>query len=102
MTASDAARTHRAKPHAAARGRLRIGDDWNAITIIALSQDNPLKAVAEFVENSTDAGARNIMIARGRERGEHYLEIVDDGRGAPRDESGAPDSALSPRTSAIR
>ena len=33
-------------------GRLRIGDDWNAITIIALSQQNPLKAVAEFVENS--------------------------------------------------
>src|SRR5690349_10579558 len=28
-------------------GRLRIGDDWNAITIIALSQQNPLKAVAE-------------------------------------------------------
>ena len=41
-------------------GRLRIGDDWNAITIIALSQSNPLKAVAEFVENSIDAGARQI------------------------------------------
>ncbi len=36
-------------------GKLRIGDDWNAITIIALSQSNPLKAVAEFVENSIDA-----------------------------------------------
>jgi hypothetical protein len=74
-----------------ARGRLRIGDDWNAITIIALSQDNPLKAVAEFVENSIDAGARSIAITRGRERGEHYLEIADDGRGVPRDEDGAPD-----------
>jgi hypothetical protein len=31
-------------------GKLRIGDDWNAINIIALSQSNPLKAVAEFVE----------------------------------------------------
>ena len=30
-------------------GKLKIGDDWNAITIIALSQSNPLKAVAEFV-----------------------------------------------------
>jgi hypothetical protein len=39
-------------------GRLRIGDDWNAINIIALSQQNPLKAVAEFVENSIDASAR--------------------------------------------
>jgi len=34
------------------RGKLRIGNDWNAITIIALSQSNPLKAIAEFVENS--------------------------------------------------
>jgi hypothetical protein len=40
-------------------GKLRIGDHWNAITIIALSQSNPLKAVAEFVENSIDAHARN-------------------------------------------
>ncbi len=39
-------------------GKLRIGDDWNAINIIALSQSNPLKAVAEFVENSIDAHAR--------------------------------------------
>ena len=30
-----------------ARGKLKIGDDWNAITIIALSQSNPLKAIAE-------------------------------------------------------
>lgn len=75
----------------AASGKLRIGDDWNAITIIALSQDNPLKAVAEFVENSIDAGARSITITRGRERGEHYLEVADDGRGVPRDAEGAPD-----------
>jgi len=26
------------------RGKPRIGDDWNAITIIALSQSNPRKA----------------------------------------------------------
>jgi hypothetical protein len=30
----------------AARGKLRIGDDWNAITIIALSPDNPLRLMA--------------------------------------------------------
>ena len=46
----------------ATQGKLRIGDDWNAITIIALSQSNPLKAVAEFVENSIDAGATRIDI----------------------------------------
>lgn len=84
-------REHDPNPRASARGRLRIGDDWNAITIIALSQDNPLKAVAEFVENAIDAGARTITITRGRERGDHYLEIVDDGRGVPRDEEGTPD-----------
>ena len=33
---------------------LKIGDDWNAITIIALSQSSPLKAIAELVENSID------------------------------------------------
>src|SRR4026208_276974 len=72
-------------------GKLRIGDDWNAITIIALSQDNPLKAVAEFVENSIDAEARNVTSTRGRERGEHYRMVTDDGRGVPRDEDAAPD-----------
>jgi hypothetical protein len=72
-------------------GRLRIGDDWNAITIIALSQQNPLKAVAELVENSIDAGAVNITITRGREHGEHFLRIADDGSGIPRTGEGLPD-----------
>lgn len=71
-------------------GRLRIGDDWNAINIIALSQQNPLKAVAEFVENSIDASARTITITRGREKGRHFLRIKDDGQGIPRDEEGLP------------
>ena len=73
------------------RGRLRIGDDWNAIRIIALSQSNPLKAIAEFVENSIDAHAKTVTITRGREHGEHYLSIKDDGDGVPRDEEGKPD-----------
>ncbi len=74
-----------------ARGRLRIGDNWNAITIIALSQNNPLKAIAEFVENSIDARARTITIIRGKEHGESYLKIIDDGEGIPRDPEGKPD-----------
>jgi len=57
-------------------GKLRIGDDWNAIRIIALSQSNPLKAIAEFVENAIDARARTITITRGREHGEHYRSIT--------------------------
>ena len=74
-----------------AGGKLRIGDHWSAISIIALSQDNPLKAVAEFVENSIDARAGNINIVRGRQRGEPYLKIIDDGEGVRRDEAGVPD-----------
>jgi HSP90 family molecular chaperone len=72
-------------------GRLRIGDDWNAIRIIALSQSNPLKAIAEFVENSIDAKATAIATTRGKEHGAHYLAIKDDGEGVPRDAQGLPD-----------
>lgn len=72
-------------------GKLKIGDDWNAITIIALSQNNPLKAIAEFVENSIDAKAKNIVITRGREKKLHYLRIKDDGEGIRRNEQGEPD-----------
>src|ERR1700752_145463 len=63
------------------RGKLRIGNDWNAITIIALSQSNPLKAVAELVENSIDVRATSVSITRGRSEGNQYLEIRDDGHG---------------------
>jgi hypothetical protein len=76
---------------ASARGKLRIGDDWNAITIIALSQSNPLKAIAELVENAIDARARHITLTRGREHGNHYLSIRDDGEGIPLDDEGNPD-----------
>ena len=86
------ARKGRTKKATARRsgGKLRIGDDWNAITIIALSQSNPLKAVAEFVENSIDANARRVVITRGREGGEPFLRIADDGDGIPRDADGLP------------
>ena len=72
------------------QGKLRIGDDWNAISIIALSQSNPLKAVAEFVENSIDAGAKHVKILRGKQKRQSYLKIVDDGDGIPRDKQGMP------------
>jgi hypothetical protein len=72
-------------------GKLRIADHWNAISIIASSQANPLKAVAEFVENSIDAKAQQIIIVRGKKKGAFYLKISDDGEGIPRDELGIPD-----------
>src|SRR5437763_1134292 len=73
------------------RGNLRIGDHWNAITIIALSQSNPLKAVAELVENSIDARSKTIVITRGKEKGQHYLRVKDDGEGVRRNADGEPD-----------
>ena len=95
MTGADTRRTKTAKgtgrPKLAGSGKLRIGDDWNAINIIALSQDNPLKAIAEFVENSIDAAARNVIITRSRERGEHFLTVADDGAGVRRNDEGVPD-----------
>ena len=72
-------------------GKLRIADHWNAISIIASSQANPLKAVAEFVENSIDARARQVIIMRGKKKGEFYLKVSDDGDGISRDEQGTPD-----------
>jgi histidine kinase/DNA gyrase B/HSP90-like ATPase len=73
------------------RGRLRIGDDWHAIELIARSQSNPLKAIAEMVENSIDAKATRVSIVRGRSGGELYLRVGDDGRGVPLDGEGNPD-----------
>ena len=72
-------------------GKLRIANHWNAISIIASSQANPLKAVAEFVENSIDARAKHVVIVRGRKKGEFYLKVGDDGEGIPRNEEGMPD-----------
>ena len=79
------------KKKAVHAGKLRIADHWNAISIIANSQANPLKAVAEFVENSIDARAKQIVIIRGKKKGEFYLKISDDGEGIPKDDQGLPD-----------
>ena len=70
---------------------LRIGDHWNAITIFAPSQSNPLKAVAELVENSIDARAKTIVITRGREKGQHCLRVKDDCDDVRRNADGEPD-----------
>jgi len=94
-TASKTAAKSSSKQNGAAKtkgnkGKLKIGDSWNAITIIALSQNNPLKAIAEFVENSIDAGAKSITLTRHKSGGEVYLTIRDNGRGVPRDDDGKP------------
>src|SRR5215470_7693848 len=91
MKLTDANRPKASRKPAPARGRLKIGDDWNAITIIALSQTSPLKAIAELVENSIDAKASTVTITRGRGNRRHFLSIRDDGEGVPRDNTGRPD-----------
>ena len=79
------------RPSTVATGTLRIGDQWNAITIIAHSQTHPLKAICELVENALDAGGRRIRILRRRQRGAVFLEIEDDGQGVAADAQGDPD-----------
>jgi HSP90 family molecular chaperone len=56
-----------------------------------MSQGNPLKAIAEFVENSIDAQATRITLVRGKEAGDHYLRIIDDGGGVRQNAEGVPD-----------
>ena len=83
--------TRKRRKKTSTAGKLRIADHWNAISIIASSQANPLKAVAEFVENSIDGRARQIAITRGKKKGEFYLKVSDDGEGILRNELGLPD-----------
>ena len=71
-------------------GKLQIGDQWNAISIIAQSQTHPLKAVCELVENAIDARAKNIDIVRRRTNDRIMLEVGDDGHGVLLDQSGRP------------
>lgn len=70
---------------------LRIGDEENAILLIQQSQTDPQKAVAELVENSIDARARNVAVTRYR-RGENvYISVMDDGEGVRAGGDGGPD-----------
>jgi hypothetical protein len=62
-------------------GRLRAADPFELIRWLARSQPDPRKALAELVQNSIDAGARRIQIARRRERGVTALHVLDDGEG---------------------
>jgi len=70
---------------------LSIGDEPSAISIIQESQTDPYKAVAEFVENAIDAGARNCLITRKKSKGQHGLIIRDDGPGFIANDQGIPD-----------
>lgn len=62
-------------------GKLKPADPFELIRWLARSQPDPRKALAELVQNSIDAGAREIRLTRARERGVTALHILDDGDG---------------------
>jgi len=62
-------------------GQLRAADPFDLIRLLARSQHDPRKAVAELVQNSLDAGARNVVVARYQQRGVKCLSVRDDGEG---------------------
>lgn len=70
-----------AKPVPAARVRLRPQNPFDLIRLLARSQSDPRKAVAELVQNSLDAGARRIELVWLNEKGKRVLRLWDDGAG---------------------
>jgi len=61
--------------------KLKIGDEDAAIRTIQSTQSDPQKAIAEFIENSIDAHAKNIKILRHKHNGKIEIQINDDGEG---------------------
>jgi hypothetical protein len=61
--------------------RLKPADPFELVRLLARSQSDPRKAVAELVQNSLDAGAREVVIERVRQRGVLALTVRDDGEG---------------------
>jgi hypothetical protein len=61
--------------------QLKPADPFEPIRWLARSQSDPRKAVAELVQNSLDAGARDVDVRRQRVRGAMCLLVRDDGEG---------------------
>lgn len=61
--------------------KLKLGDQDAAIITIQATQTDPQKALAELIENSIDAHAKNIKILRHRHDRKIELIISDDGEG---------------------
>jgi hypothetical protein len=60
---------------------LKPADAFDLIRWLARSQSDPRKAIAELVQNSIDAGARQIRLERRRVRRAPAISIRDDGEG---------------------
>lgn len=71
--------------------RLRPHDAFDLIRLLARSQSDPRKAVAELVQNSLDANAQRVEITWFSKDKERALQIRDDGEGVfpdlPRDDA---------------
>lgn len=65
----------------ALRVRLKPADPFDLIRLLARSQSDPRKAVAELVQNSLDAGATEVTVTRFRKAGTVALSILDNGAG---------------------
>ncbi len=63
------------------RIRLKPADPFDLIRLLARSQNDPRKAVAELVQNSLDAGATEVALVRFRKSGAVCLSIRDNGAG---------------------
>ncbi len=70
-----------AKRTPAASVRLRPQNPFDLIRLLARSQSDPRKAVAELVQNSLDAGASKIELTWLNEKSQRVLRIWDDGAG---------------------
>ncbi|MBI4574859.1 MAG: ATP-binding protein [Planctomycetes bacterium] len=60
---------------------IRPSNPFDLIRLLARSQNDPKKALAELVQNALDAGARTVTVERGRERRRTCLKVRDDGAG---------------------
>jgi hypothetical protein len=63
------------------RVRLKPADPFDLIRLLARSQNDPRKAVAELVQNSLDAGATEVAVTRFRRGGAVCLSVHDNGGG---------------------
>src|SRR5688572_21477763 len=65
----------------AASVKLRPQNPFDLIRLLARSQSDPRKAVAELVQNSLDACAKQIELTWLNEKGRRTLRIWDNGTG---------------------
>jgi hypothetical protein len=68
-------------PRKPLRVRLKPADPFDLIRLLARSQNDPRKAVAELIQNSLDAAASEVTVTRFRRGGAVCLSVHDNGRG---------------------